>query len=196
MRPAVLLDRDGTIIEDRGYLDRLELIAPYAWSAEAIRLLTGAGFAVAIVTNQAGVARGYFDEAFVHRAHARLDELLRGEGAVVSGYYYCPHHPDAVVERYRLTCRCRKPGPGMAEAAARDLGLDLARSFVVGDKRLDIELADSVGATGVLVRTGYGREVETILRNAPDRDLIAVDTLLDAARWIVARASAAPVAPR
>lgn len=196
MRPAVFLDRDGTIIEDRGYLDRLELIAPFAWSAEAIRLLTGAGFTVAVVTNQAGVARGYFDEAFVHQAHARLDEMLRGEGAVVSGYYYCPHHPEGVVERYRRACRCRKPGPGMTEAAARDLDLDVSRSFVVGDKTLDIELAEAVGATGVLVRTGYGRNDEIALRQRPGRDLIAVDTLLDAARWIAARASAAAMPDR
>lgn len=197
MRPAVFLDRDGTIIEDCGYLDRLELIAPYGWSAEAIRLLTGAGYVVAVVTNQAGVARGFFDEAFVLQAHARLDEMLRGAGAVISGYYYCPHHPDGVVERYRRACRCRKPGPGMAEAAARDLDLDLSRSFVVGDKTLDIGLAESVGATGVLVRTGYGRADEIVLRERPERELIAVDTLLDAARWIVARSSSpAPAAAR
>ena len=195
MRPGVLLDRDGTIIEERGYLDRLDLIAPYAWSAEAIRLLTGAGFAVVVVTNQAGVARGYFDEDFVRQAHARLDELLCGEGAEVNGYYYCPHHPDGVVERYRRACRCRKPGPGMAESAARDLGLDLSRSFVVGDKRLDIELAEGVGATGVLVRTGYGRHGEIALRQRR-AGLVAVDTLLDAARWIVAHSSAVPAEPR
>jgi histidinol-phosphate phosphatase family protein len=187
----VLLDRDGTIIEDRGYPDRLELIEPYAWSADAIRLLTAAGFPVVVVTNQAGVARGYFDEDFVRQAHAYLDGILRGEGAVVSGYYYCPHHPDGVVEPYRRACRCRKPGPGMAESAARDLDLDLSRSFVVGDKGLDIQLAEAVGATGVLVRTGYGRADEIVLRERPDRDLIAVETLLDAARWIVARAEAA-----
>lgn len=189
MKPAVFLDRDGTIIEDRGYLDRLELIEPYEWSADAIRLLTGAGFTVVVVTNQAGVARGYFDEDFVRVAHARLDEMLRAAGAEVSGYYYCPHHPEGVVERYRLACRCRKPSPGMVEAAVRDLGLDVSRSFVVGDKTLDIGLAEAVGATGVLVRTGYGTIDEITLRQQRGRELIAVDTLLDAAHWIVAQAA-------
>ena len=112
MTPAVFLDRDGTVIQERGYLDRLELIELFPWSVEAIRLLKDAGYAVVIVTNQAGIARGYFDEAFVQAAHVHLDALLRESGAVVDGYYYCPHHPDGDVERYRLACDCRKPAPG------------------------------------------------------------------------------------
>jgi D-glycero-D-manno-heptose 1,7-bisphosphate phosphatase len=181
----VFLDRDGTVIEERGYLGRLELIELFPTAAEAIRLLKDAGYAVVIVTNQAGIARGLFDEAFVLSAHARLDEMLRREGAVVDGYYYCPHHPDGIVDRYRVRCECRKPAPGMVLHAAADMDLDVKRSFVVGDKWLDIGLARNAGATGVLVRTGYAGGDETV-PPAGCEPAVMVDTLLDAARWILA----------
>jgi D-glycero-D-manno-heptose 1,7-bisphosphate phosphatase len=183
VRPAVFLDRDGTLIEEKGYLSELDQVQPFPWSAEAVRLLRDAGFAVVVVTNQAGVARGFFDEAFVRATHAQLDARLEAAGAAVDGYYYCPHHPDGSVERYRLTCRCRKPAPGMIEAAARDLGLDVARSFVVGDKWLDVGLAENAGATGLLVRTGYGRDEEADPQG--HRPAAIVDTLIDAAHWIL-----------
>jgi D-glycero-D-manno-heptose 1,7-bisphosphate phosphatase len=185
MRPAVFLDRDGTVIEERGYLGRLDLIELFPWSAEAIRLLSDAGYAIVIVTNQAGVARGLFDEAFVQSAHARLDEMLRERGAAVDGYYYCPHHPEGSLDRYRVACGCRKPAPGMVRQAAIDLGLDVNRSFVVGDKWLDIGLARNAGATGVLVRTGYAGGDEAV-PPAGCEPAVTVDTLLDAARWILA----------
>jgi D-glycero-D-manno-heptose 1,7-bisphosphate phosphatase len=184
MRPAVFLDRDGTVIEERGYLGRLDLIELFPGSAQAIRLLKDAGYAVVIVTNQAGVARGLFDEAFVQSAHARLDAMLREEGALVDGYYYCPHHPDGSVDGYSLTCECRKPAPGMVRQAAADLDLDVARSFVVGDKWLDIGLATNAGARGVLVRTGYGGG-EDVRPPAGCEPVVIADTLLDAARWIL-----------
>jgi D-glycero-D-manno-heptose 1,7-bisphosphate phosphatase len=189
MKPTVFLDRDGTIIEERNYLGRLEQIELFPWSVEAIRLLKDAGYAVVIVTNQAGIARGFFDEAFVQSAHAHLDGMLREQGAVVDGYYYCPHHPDGTVERYRLRCGCRKPEPGMVRQAAADLGLDLSRSFVVGDKWLDIGLAQNAGARGVLVRTGYAGGDEPVPPSGCEPDVI-VDTLLDAARWILAAPAA------
>ena len=154
MRPAVFLDRDGTLIEEHGYLDRLELIAPFPYAAPALRRLREAGYALVLVTNQAGVARGYFDEAFVKEAHRHLAALLAREDLALDGYYYCPHHPEGVIAEYRRICRCRKPGPGMVEQAAADLGLDVARSFVIGDKWLDVELARNAGARGILVRTG------------------------------------------
>jgi D-glycero-D-manno-heptose 1,7-bisphosphate phosphatase len=189
LTPAAFLDRDGTVIEERGYLGRLELIELFDGSAEAIRILKDAGYAVVIVTNQAGIARGLFDEAFVESAHARLDAMLRAQGAVVDGYYYCPHHPDGSVNRYRVRCDCRKPAPGMVRQAAADLDLDVSRSFVVGDKWLDIGLARNAGARGVLVRTGYagGDDPQPPPGCEPD---VIVDTLLDAARWIRAATAA------
>ena len=190
MRPAVFLDRDGTIIEERGYLDKLEAIALFADTTIALRLLREAGYALVLVTNQAGVARGFFDEAFVQDAHRHLAGLLAAEGITLDGYYYCPHHPDGVIPEYSHVCRCRKPGPGMVEQAVRDLDIDLDRSFVVGDKWLDVELATNAGARGILVRTGYGAGAAS--SPGPTTPLAIVDTLLDAAREILRHSPEAP----
>lgn len=184
MRRAVFLDRDGTIIEERGYLGRLDLIAPFPYTADTLARLRGAGYLVVVVTNQAGVARGYFSEAFVNEAHRHLDRLLAPEGAAPDAYYYCPHHPEGVVEGYRAVCRCRKPAPGMVEQAARDWNIDVARSFVVGDKWLDVGLANQAGARGILVRTGYGEATG----DAPPPGVRAervVPTLREAADYIL-----------
>ncbi len=190
MRPAVFLDRDGTIIEERGYLDKLEAIALFADTTIALRLLREAGYALVLVTNQAGVARGFFDEAFVQEAHRHLAGLLAAEGITLDGYYYCPHHPDGVIREYSHVCRCRKPGPGMVEQAVRDLDIDVDRSFVVGDKWLDVELATNAGARGILVRTGYGAGAAS--SPGPTTPLAIVDTLLDAAREILRHSPDAP----
>jgi D-glycero-D-manno-heptose 1,7-bisphosphate phosphatase len=187
VKPAVFLDRDGTLIEERDYLDRLELITLIPGAPAALRRLQDAGFALVLVTNQAGIARGFFDEAFVQQAHEHLATLLARDGIALDGYYYCPHHPDGTVERYRRVCRCRKPGTGMVEQAARDLQLDVARSFVVGDKWIDVELARNAGARGILVRTGYGAGVEA-LKPSDLEPAGIVDTLADAAELIVAAA--------
>ncbi len=183
MRRAVFLDRDGTMIEERGYLNRLDLVTPFPYTADAIGRLRCAGFAVVVVTNQAGIARGFFDEAFVRSVHAHLNTLLPAD-AIPDAYYFCPHHPEGVVESYRVECRCRKPAPGMIEQAVADLDLDVARSFVVGDKWLDIGLANQAGARGILVRTGYGAATA----DAPPPGLRAervVATLHDAADYII-----------
>jgi D-glycero-D-manno-heptose 1,7-bisphosphate phosphatase len=187
MRPAVFLDRDGTLIEERNYLDRLDLIAPFPGVASALARLRDAGFALVVVTNQAGVARGLFDERFVRAAHEHLAALFARDGIILDGYYYCPHHPEGVVDAYRRECRCRKPAPGMVEEAARDLDLDVARSFVVGDKWLDVELASNAGARGILVRTGYGADIEAQPRHDLQPFAVA-DTLAEAADVIVAGA--------
>jgi D-glycero-D-manno-heptose 1,7-bisphosphate phosphatase len=186
----VFLDRDGTVIDELGYLGDPSRVDVFPWSPQAMRDLMAAGFAIVIVTNQAGIARGYFDENTVRAVHARLDELLRAEGVAVDGYYYCPHHPEGVVEGYRGACGCRKPAPGMVEAAVRDLGLDVSRSWVVGDTWLDVGLAVRSGARGILVRTGHGTRVE------PDRPegveaAAIVANLGDAARFILAQAAPA-----
>jgi D-glycero-D-manno-heptose 1,7-bisphosphate phosphatase len=183
VKPAVFLDRDGTLIEERGYLDRLDDIALFAGAPAALTLLRDAGYALVLVTNQAGVARGFFDEAFVQAAHRRLADLLAAEGLTLDGYYYCPHHPEGVVAGYARVCQCRKPAPGMVEQAVRDLDIDVDRSFVVGDKWLDVELATNAGARGILVRTGYGAGAEE--SPGPYQPLAIVDTVLDAAHEIL-----------
>lgn len=188
----MLLDRDGTLIEEAGYLDRLERLAFYPYTVDAVRLLNQAGFVVVVVTNQSGIARGIVDEAFVREAHECIDERLAGGGAHVDGYYYCPHHPDGVRPEYRIACDCRKPAPGLLHRAARDFGIDLAKSFAVGDKWHDIDAAAAVGARGVLVRTGYGRITENSPEAAPGRleragapPAAVVDNLMAAVTWIL-----------
>jgi len=184
VKPAVFLDRDGTLIEDVGYLDRLDRIALFPWTVDAIRALNRGGFVVVVITNQSGVARGFFTEAFVEETHRHLSARLAAGGARIDAYYYCPHHPDGSVADYRRRCDCRKPASGLVDRAVRDLGLDPARSFVVGDKWLDVELARTAGARGVLVRTGTGAAEEARPRPGVSADVI-VDNLAGAASWIL-----------
>jgi D-glycero-D-manno-heptose 1,7-bisphosphate phosphatase len=184
LRPAVFLDRDGTIIEDVGYLDAIERMVLFPWSIEAIRALNRADLAVVVVTNQSGVARKYFAEAFVAEAHRALDERLAEGSARIDAYYYCPHHPDGKIDKYRRECDCRKPAPGLVDRAARDLGLDVKRSFVVGDTWRDVGLARAVGARAILVRTGAGAIEERRPPPGVAADAI-VDNLAAAASWIL-----------
>ena len=184
LRPAVFLDRDGTIIDDVGYLDSIERIDWFPWSVDAIRALNRAGLPVVVVTNQSGVARGRLTEADIEATHRALDARLAAGRARVDAYYYCPHHPDGAVSEYARACDCRKPGRGLIDRAIRDLSLDPVRSFVVGDRWLDVKLAHAIGARGLLVRTGFGAEQE----RAPVEELQAdaiVDNLAAAASWIL-----------
>ena len=157
-RAAVFLDRDGTINEEVGYLDRMEKLQLIPGAAEAIRLINASGMKTVVVTNQSGVARGIFTESFVAETHARLGEMLRAEGASLDGIYYCPHHPTEGRGDYLRVCECRKPAPGLLLRAAAELHLDPARSYMVGDTLKDIEAGGRAGAQGILVRTGYGEE--------------------------------------
>lgn len=182
--PAVLLDRDGTLIEDHGYIGRVDRMELFPHAIEALLVLQRAGFRLVLVTNQAGVARGVFPESFLAEAHGWLRDRFAAGGVRFDGIYYCPHHPDATLPEYRLRCECRKPRPGMALQAARDLDLDLSRSFVVGDKWLDMGLANASGARGVLVRTGYGAMEEANPKTDVRADAI-VDHVHAAATWIL-----------
>lgn len=186
MTAAVFLDRDGTIIEEVGYLRRLDQIALFPWSVDAIRCLNRAGLPVVVTTNQAGVARGLFSEAFVDETHLEITKRLHAGKARIDAYYYCPHHPTkGKVAEYAKVCDCRKPGRGMVDRAARDLGLDPAKSFVVGDKWLDIGMARAAGARGILVRSGAGADEERSMKPADlDADAV-VDNLAGAVSWIL-----------
>ena len=181
MRRAVILDRDGTLIEEVGYLDSLDRIRFFPYSVDAVRQLNRAGFAVVIATNQSGVARGFFPEAFVADAHWHISGTLAAGGARIDGFYYCPHHPEAAIDAYRQVCDCRKPKPGLLLKAATELDLDLPLSFVVGDRAHDIEAGAAVGARGVLVRTGYGRRDEAASTSAS----AVTDNLIGAVSWIL-----------
>jgi D-glycero-D-manno-heptose 1,7-bisphosphate phosphatase len=148
-RRFVLLDRDGTIIIERDYLSDPQQVELIPGASEALRRLRQLRLGLAVVTNQSGVGRGYFDAARVNLVHKRLDALLAAEGAHLDGIYVCPHTPED-------RCHCRKPNTGLAEMAAQDLGFDLETVFVIGDKQSDIEMGQRIGATTILVRRGYG----------------------------------------
>jgi len=184
VRPAVFLDRDGTMIEDVGYLDAIARVAFYPWTIDAIKALNRAELAVVVVTNQSGVARGYFSESLVEATHRHISARLEAGRARVDAYYYCPHHPGGTVDPYARACDCRKPAPGLIEQAAADLGLDAARSFVVGDKWIDVRLARAVGARAILVRTGCGATEEMRAPAGVAADAV-VDNLAAAASWIL-----------
>lgn len=185
---AVFIDRDGTLIEEAGYPNRLERLVLFPFTIDAVRQLNRAGFVVVVVTNQAGIARGIVEEAFVGQAHRYIAGRLEAGGARIDAFYYCPHHPDAVVESLRGVCECRKPQPGLLRRAAADLDIDLARSFTVGDRWHDLVAGRSVGTATVLVRTGYGFEDEQKRLEGFAADVI-VDNLAAAVAWILGRAS-------
>ena len=171
---AVFLDRDGTLIEEKGYIYRPEEVRLLPKAVEAVSFLKSLGLKVVILTNQSGIGRGFYTEADYRKVMAYLFNLLGGRQAAVDASYFCPHAPWE-------GCPCRKPSPGMAERAAEELSLDLARSFVVGDKKSDMELARATGARGILVRTGYGAETEKSV--TPLWDAVA-DDLAEAAEII------------
>jgi D-glycero-D-manno-heptose 1,7-bisphosphate phosphatase len=187
-RPAVFLDRDGTIIEDIGFLRDVSQIDLLPWSADAIRRLNEAGYVVVVVTNQSGVGRGYFDEAHVLATHAALDLALREHGARIDAFYYCPHYPTSADTRYGLTCDCRKPASGMLHRAAEDLGLDLSQSWMVGDWWRDVQAGAGAGARTILIRTGRSAEHRPEPPDATRPDAI-LNNLMEAAAWILRSSS-------
>lgn len=162
LRPAVFLDRDGNLNEDVGYLSAMAELTLYPWAIDAVRLLNRAGYLVVGLTNQGGIGRTMIQPEFVPAVHAEIDRRLARGGARVDAWYYCPHHPEALVPELRQVCRCRKPATGMVEDAARDLGIDLTRSWVIGDKWGDVQVGVRMGGRAVLVRTGWGVSEEAV----------------------------------
>jgi histidinol-phosphate phosphatase family protein len=153
-RPGILLDRDGTIIVDHGYVGSVDRVEFIDGSAEAIATFNRADIPVAVVTNQAGIARGLYGLDDVARVHRYIAERLAVHGAHIDLFLYCPYHPDGVVEAFTRTSEDRKPGPGMAKAARAALNLDLTTSWVVGDRPEDIGLAEAVGASAIYLGPG------------------------------------------
>ena len=186
MRPAVFLDRDGTINEQMGYINHISRFVMLPRAAAGIRLLNAQGIPVVVVSNQSGLARGYFPESLIQEVHAKMNRVLAEAGAQVDGIYICPHHPEAKEERFRLACDCRKPKPGLFLQAAADLDLDLGRSYVVGDRWSDLKAAAAVQPKGVLVLTGYGRgDYEYIGPTQPVQPAYVAEDLYAAVEWIV-----------
>ena len=179
---AIFLDRDGTINEEVGYLSSLAQLMLYPQAARAIKMINVSGMKSIVVTNQSGVARGYFTAALVADVHMKIQSLLASHQAHLDAFYYCPHHPEGQ-GIYRQECNCRKPEPGMLLTAAQDMGIDLGRSYLIGDTRKDMQAGLKAGAKAVLVRTGYGREAEA---ECSDIGLNYVaDDILAAVIWIM-----------
>ena len=156
-RRAVFMDRDGTISEEIGYVNHPARYKVFPYSARAVRLLNEAGWLAILVTNQAGVARGYFTEEMIGEVHERLEQELARMGARLDAIYYCAHHPSVGEPPYRLDCDCRKPKAGLIKRASADFDIDLGNSWMVGDRYSDIELAHNAGVRSAFVLSGYGR---------------------------------------
>ena len=187
---AVFLDRDGTVNEEVGYVNHLERFTLLPRVGEAIRLLNQNGLKAVVITNQSGVARGYFPESLIPLVHQKMQDLLKKDGAHLDGIYYCPHHPDVGAPPYRQKCRCRKPEPGLIEEAVKELNLDLKSSYMIGDRGVDIEFAHRVGAKGILVLTGYGKgEWEYWGRQQKEKPDYVAQDLFEAVRWILLQES-------
>ncbi len=184
-QPAIFIDRDGTINEDIGYVSEPDELVIYPYAAEAVRLINQSGLKAIVITNQSGIARRMYTEETLDAIHNRMIEEMARDGARIDAIYYCPHHPRIGDDRYRKMCDCRKPGTGMLVRAAREHDIDLARSYVVGDKASDINLATNAGARGVLVMSGYGRETLANRDWWPCAPAIIADNLLDAVRRIL-----------
>jgi len=183
---AIFLDRDGTLNEEVGYVNHIERFTLLPRVGQAIRLLNQHEWKVVVITNQSGVARGYFPESLIHQVHQKMQDLLKREGAYLDGIYYCPHHPDIGVPPYRQKCRCRKPAPGLIEEAVKTLNLDPSRSYVIGDRGGDIEFAHQVGAKAILVLTGYGKgEWEYFRDQWKVKPEHVAEDLFEAAQWIL-----------
>lgn len=204
MERVIFLDRDGTLNEEVHYLHRKEDLKLLDGVAEALRIFKEHGYRLVVVTNQAGVARGYYAEADVEALHRYMDGVLRQQGAGIDAFFYCPHHPEHGIGEYKTVCHCRKPDTGMFEQAERYFDIDKAGSWMIGDKLIDVEAGRNYGVRTVLVGTGYGAKVHAELMGAGNAETAEVardagdaarkgalpydiyaETLVDAARAII-----------
>lgn len=185
-KPAVFLDRDGTINEQMGYINHISRFHLLPGVGKAIRRLNELTIPVVVVTNQSGLARGYFPPSLLGAVHEKMTRQLADDNAHIDGVYICPHHPEAKEKKYRKNCDCRKPKIGLLEQAARELDLDLTRSYMVGDRWSDLKCAQLAGATSILVLTGYGRGDQLYI--GPDQEVqpsFVAENLQEAVEWII-----------
>jgi D-glycero-D-manno-heptose 1,7-bisphosphate phosphatase len=182
MNKAVFLDRDGTIVEDVGYLNSPEQLKFIPGAIEAIKMLNDSGYKVVVISNQAGVARGLITEDMLQTIDKTLHKWILNGGAHLDGMYYCPHHPEHGVYPYKQACLCRKPHPGLIKRAHRDLDIDLSQSYMIGDKASDVKAGKRAGTKTIFVMTGRGKEEKEKLTGKPDH--IAAN-LLDAVKWFL-----------
>lgn len=185
MNKAVFLDRDGNIIHDPGYLSDLKKFRFYKNSVKGLKLLQDSGFKLVVLTNQSGVARGFYGEDFVKATHKYMSGLLEKHGVKIDAYYYCPHHVDASVEKYKKDCECRKPKTGMIDMAVKKFKIDLKKSWSIGDKLTDVKLGKNAGTKTALVLTGKGKKQERKIDAKTKPDIVSAN-LYSAAKKITA----------
>jgi D-glycero-D-manno-heptose 1,7-bisphosphate phosphatase len=180
------LDRDGTINEQLGYVNHISRFMLLPVAGTAISLLNKNNYIVVVTSNQSGVARGYFPLELVEETNEVMKRQLAKDDAYVDKTYFCPHHPEGIVPEYSKECTCRKPDIGLIERARAELDIDLRRSYVVGDRWLDIEFAHNAGLPGVLVLTGYGRgDLDYIVPRKKIKPAFVAEDLLRAVKWIL-----------
>jgi D-glycero-D-manno-heptose 1,7-bisphosphate phosphatase len=183
---AVFIDRDGTISEEVGYINDPAQLQVFPYSANAIKLLNDRGWLAIVITNQSGVARGYLSEEMLQTIHQRLSQDLSKGGAHLDATYYCAHHPSIGEPPYRFDCDCRKPKPGLIFRAAKDFNIDLAGSWMIGDRYLDVEMAGKAGLQAALVMTGLGRgEWENQRHQSTHQPDLTAENLLGAVEMIL-----------
>jgi len=185
-KPAVFIDRDGTINEQMGYINHMSRFIIFPGVVEAVRLLNAHDFWAIVLTNQGGVARGYYPIDLMHEIHAFLTRSLNNQGAIIDGIFYCPHHPAGIVPEYNKECNCRKPKTGLVHQALEAFDIDMSKSYMIGDRYVDIELASRLDIEGVLVKTGYGLgEIDYVLPQHPIKPSHIAQNLFDAVKWIL-----------
>lgn len=184
-KKAVFLDRDGTINKDVGYPRDFQAIEIFPYSFEAVRKINQAGLLAVIVTNQSGIGRGLIEERNLLKIHQKLKESFAEYKAHFDGIYFCPHYPFSPAPRYRMDCQCRKPNPGMGKKAAQELGVDLKKSYMIGDKVEDILFGMNIQAKPILCLTGFGPESLSKLEEIGINPAYVAETLLDAVNWIL-----------
>ncbi|MCD4784579.1 MAG: HAD-IIIA family hydrolase [Candidatus Eremiobacteraeota bacterium] len=185
MNKAIFIDRDGTINKEVDFLSQVEDIEIIPRCVDAIKLMNENGFLVIIISNQSGIARGYFDNLDSLNIFSEIISRLKEKGASIDNFYYCPHHPEGKVKEFSIKCDCRKPAPGMFLEAREDFNIDFSQSFAIGDRIRDIMPAIQLGCKGILVKTGYGgKEMSKKDEWTLTPDFIAED-LYDAAKWIL-----------
>ena len=185
---AIFIDRDGTLNEDVGYISDPKEFRLFDFAPEAVRLINNSGFLVIVLTNQSGIARGFLTEEILGRLHGKMESELAHRGARIDRIYFCPHHPEIGEPPYKVDCDCRKPKSGLILQAATEMDVNLKKSYVVGDRYRDMEMGQAVGATGVLVLTGFGREEAlTPPANRLQQPEHVAENLVEAVRWILNR---------
>ena len=183
---TIFLDRDGTINRESGYINHFSMFEFIPGAIDALKLFKKNGWQTVLITNQAGVARGYFTEEFLQNVHQQMQELLKKENAELDAIYYCPHHPDVGEFPFKKNCKCRKPKTGLIDQAVKDLKIEISESYMVGDKYNDVRLGKKLGLKTIFVLTGYGRgEYEANHQNWQEQPDKIFDDLYAFASWLV-----------